>query len=71
LLAPALSAVVVGYFTVDALLAGDTGGVPLNLWLWLTFGGLISTLALVIAEHETLRRQDRLTWRGGPRPAVR
>jgi hypothetical protein len=69
LLAPALSAVVVGYFTVAALLGRDTGGVPLNLWLWLTFGGLITTLALVVAEHEKLRR-DGLTWRGGPGPTI-
>ncbi|MGB3441071.1 MAG: hypothetical protein WBA97_20160 [Actinophytocola sp.] len=68
LLAPALSATVVGYFTVDALITRNTGGVPMDLWLWLTLGGLVSTLALVITEHEMLRRQDGYRWRGGPVP---
>ncbi|MCU1679654.1 MAG: hypothetical protein JWQ81_393 [Amycolatopsis sp.] len=71
LLAPALSAILAVYFTIDAVITLNTGGVPTNLWLALTFGGAISTLLLAIIEHEMLRRRDGYSWRGGPEPITR
>lgn len=68
LLAPTVSAVLVCYFTVAALAGHDTGGLSAALWLVLTWGGLITTLALAITEHETLRRREGYRWRGGPAP---
>ncbi len=70
LLAPAVSAFVVVYFTAQALLAGDTKGLPVTLWLWLTLGGLLTTLALATAEHEQLRREGH-RWLLGPRAPAR
>jgi hypothetical protein len=67
LLAPAVSAVLVVYFTVVALIDQDTKGVPMDLWLVLTLGGLVTTLALAITEHESLRRRG-YSWRSGPTP---
>jgi hypothetical protein len=68
LLAPAVSAILVVYFTVVALIDQNTAGVPLDLWLVLTLSGLITTLALAITEHESLRRKG-YSWRSGPTTA--
>jgi hypothetical protein len=69
LLAPAVSAVLVVYFTVVALIDQDTKGVPMDLWLLVTLGGLVTTLALAITEHESLRRRG-YRWRSGPTPVL-
>jgi hypothetical protein len=80
LLTPPLSAAIVTTFTVVSLVNADTEGVPVTLWLWLTFGGLASTLALATAEWVQLRRQGyrflygpephRLTTAARPAPAL-
>jgi hypothetical protein len=69
LLAPAVSAVLVVYFTVIALIDQDTKGVPMDLWLVLTLGGLVTTLVLTITEHESLRRRG-YNWPVGPMPML-
>ncbi|MFI9810749.1 AEC family transporter [Saccharothrix variisporea] len=65
LLAPTVTAVVVTTFTVVTLVENDTKGVDRDLWLFLTFGGLATTLALALAEYVRLRR-DGYRWRTGP-----
>lgn len=67
LLAPTVSAILVVATTIVALVGHDTQGVSMGLWLFLTLGGMITTLALAIAEHETLRRHG-YRWRYGPVP---
>lgn len=69
LLAPPLSAVVVTSLTIVSLVDLDTNGVPVTLWLWLTFGGLASTLALAVAEWVLLRRKGHRL-RHGPKPGA-
>lgn len=67
LLAPAVATVVVVFFTTQALITADTKGLSATLWLCLTLGGLLTTLALAAAEHEQLRRGGH-RWLRGPSP---
>lgn len=68
LLGPAVTAAVVTTTTAITLIGFDTHGVGVDLWLVLTLGGLVTTIALAAAEHHLLRARHGIGWRTGPLP---
>lgn len=61
-LAPVTGGALVVITTVVQLVESDTKGLAHGVWLVLTLGGLVTTLALAAAEYATLRRMG-VTWR--------